>query len=157
VDDEFEIQVSVEIPCDSDGFIRRECPHCMRQFKWHDGPANDEAEHHAPPVAYRCPFCGQPAAPDSWNTAEQVELVQQMAMPRAFERIQDHLETMFRGIKGMTYKRGRDATFDPPKPLIEPDDMVIVASPCHSYEPVKVPEDHTGPLYCLVCGSAFAV
>jgi hypothetical protein len=35
--------------------------------------------------------------------------------------------------------------------------MVIVASPCHSYEPVKLPEDHTGPLYCLVCGSAFAV
>lgn len=46
MDDEYEIKVSVPIPRDADGFIRRECPHCIRQFKWHDGPANEEAEHH---------------------------------------------------------------------------------------------------------------
>ncbi|MDO8364249.1 MAG: hypothetical protein Q7V88_15260 [Actinomycetota bacterium] len=44
-----------------------------------------------------------------------------------------------------------------PDPLKEPDDMVTVASPCHWYEPVKVPAEHTGPLYCLICGTAFAV
>jgi endogenous inhibitor of DNA gyrase (YacG/DUF329 family) len=157
VDDEYEIEVSVPLPRDSDGFIRRACPHCMRQFKWHDGPANEEAEHQAPPVTYSCPLCGQPAAVDSWNTAEQVELAQQTAMPQFMEMIQDDLEAMFRGVKGMTYKRRGDEITDQSEPLTESDDMVIVASPCHSYEPVKVPEDHTGPLYCLVCGSAFAV
>jgi len=120
-------------------------------------PANEEAEHHAPPVAYSCPLCGQPAAVDSWNTAEQVELAQQTAMPQLMGRVQDDLEAMFRGVKGMTYKRGGDEITDESEPLTESDDMVIVASPCHGYEPVKVPEDHTGSLHCLVCGSAFAV
>lgn len=35
--------------------------------------------------------------------------------------------------------------------------MVIVASPGHSYEPVKVPDGTRGPLHCLVCGSQFAL
>jgi len=157
VDDEYEIEVPVDIPRDADGFIRRECPHCMRQFKWHDGPANEDAEHQDPPVTFNCPLCGQPAAVDSWNTADQVELAQQTAMPQVMEMIQDDLEAMFRGMKGMTYERGSDELTDQPEPLTELEDMVIVASPCHSYEPVKIPEDHTGPLYCLVCGSAFAV
>lgn len=157
MDDECEIEVSVDIPNDSDGFIRRECPHCMRQFKWHDGPANEEAERHPAADMYNCPLCGQPAAVDSWNTQEQVELAQQAAMPQIMGLVTDELESMFRGVKGLTYKRGNDEMPDESVPLTEPDDMVIVASPCHGYEPVKVPEDHTGPLYCLVCGSAFAV
>ncbi len=81
---------------------------------------------------------------DSWNTAEQVELAQQMAMPQLTEMDQDELETMFRGVKGVTYKRGSDEVTDLREPLAEPDDMTIVTSPCHGYEPVKVPDDHTG-------------
>lgn len=60
------------------------------------------------------------------------------------EMIQDDLEAMFRGVKGITHKRRDDEVSDQVEPLTEPDDMVIVASPRHSYEPVKVPEDHTG-------------
>ena len=41
-----------------------------------------------------------------------------------------------------------------PDSLIEPDDMVIIAGPCHSWEPVKVAEEATAPFYCLVCGAA---
>ena len=139
MDDSYDIEVSVPIPRDADGFIRRECPHCMRQFKWHDGPANEEAEQHAPPVTYSCPLCGQPAAVGSWDTAEQVELAQHMAMPQVMEMIHDELQAAFRGIRGITYKRGRGETFDQSHPLTEPNDMVIVVSPCHGYEPVKVP------------------
>lgn len=50
-----------------------------------------------------------------------------------------------------------DAPGDPDA-LVEPeDDMVIVTSPCHRYEPVKVPSHATGRLHCLVCGDPFAV
>ncbi len=157
MDDEYEIEVSVDIPSDSDGFIRRECPHCMRQFKWHDGPANEDAEQYPAADTYNCPLCGQPAGVDSWTTQEQVELAQQAAMPQIMGLLNDELESMFRGVKGLTYKRGNDELPDESVPLTEPEDMVIVASPCHGYEPVKIPEKHTGPLYCLVCGSAFAV
>lgn len=157
MDDEYEVQVSVSLPNDSDGFVRRECPHCTLQFKWHDGPANEQAEQQPSLVTYYCPFCGQPASVDSWFTQDQVELIERTAMPDLMGLVQDDLEAMFRGMKGVTYERGDDPVSEPPEPLTEPDDMTIVVSPCHSYEPIKVPDDHTGPLYCLVCGSAFAV
>ena len=35
-----------------------------------------------------------------------------------------------------------------------PDDMVMVEPPCHPAEPLKVPEDATGSVHCLVCGTA---
>ena len=78
-------------------------------------------------------------------------------MPFALGIVQDELEGMFRGMKGVEYKRGSEEPADLADPVVEPDDMTIVTSPCHDYEPVKVPEDHVGPLYCLICGSAFAV
>lgn len=156
MDDEIEVEVS--LPLDSDGFLRRECPHCMRQFKWHNGPANEEAERNTRPPAYHCPFCGQPAGDGSWYTQGQVEFMEQAAAPRALDLVQDELEKMFKGMKGVSYKPGSGSDRPRhPDPMAEPDDMTIVASPCHGYEPVKVPESHTGPLYCLVCGSAFAV
>lgn len=148
----------VSLPLDSDGFLRRECPHCMHQFKWHNGPANEEAEQHARPPANHCPLCGQPAGDQSWYTQKQVDFIEQAAAPHAIDIVQNELEKMFRAMNGVTYKRGSDLDRPQhPDPKTEPNDMTIVASPCHGYEPVKVPDDHTGPLYCLVCGSAFAV
>lgn len=155
-----EIQISVSLPLDSDGFLRRECPHCMGQFKWHNGPANEEAEGHAPPPAYYCPRCGQPAGPDSWFTPAQMEYIEGAAAPTIASIIDDELGGLFKGMSSKHVKVTQTGHLDvpePPDPLSEPDDMMIVASPCHGYEPVKVSENHTGPLYCLICGSAFAV
>lgn len=157
MDDEFEVEISIEIPTDSDGFIRRECPTCTRQFKWHDGPANQEAEQHPSPSAYCCPLCGEPADEDSWFTPEQLDIAQQKAMPQIMGMVNDELDSMFRRMKGFTFQRGSQEVPDESLPLTEPDDMVIVTSPCHSFEPVKVPEDHAGQLHCLVCGTPFAV
>jgi hypothetical protein len=78
-------------------------------------------------------------------------------MPLAIGIVQAELEAMFREMKGVEYKRGEEEPADLADPLVEPDDMNIVTSPCHDYEPVKVPEGHTGPFFCLICGSAFAV
>lgn len=152
------MEISVTMPLDSDGFIRRECPSCLQQFKWHSGPANEEAEAHQEPVAaYYCPLCGQPAGPDSWWTQEQLDFAEQAAMPELGRAVEDEMKKMFKRSKHFTYKPGRGSDFDDASvPLIEPDDMQIVASPCHSYEPIKVP-DPAGPLHCLVCGAQFAL
>lgn len=72
--------------------------------------------------------------------------------------VDDELDRMFRGISSKHIKVKQTGRMDvppQPHPMTEPDDMVIVASPCHAYEPVKVPEGHAGALYCLVCGAAF--
>lgn len=153
--DEYIIQVSV--PLDADGFMRRECPHCSRQFKWHNGPANEEAENHTRPAAYTCPLCGKPAPDDSWSTPQQIELVERAAMSDMREIMHEEFASMFRGKKGIQYKRGRDEPLESAEPLVEPDDMTIVTSPCHPFEPIKISDDHAGTLYCLICGSPFVV
>jgi len=73
----------------------------------------------------------------------------------------DSFDDVFKGFQNSKYlkfeRTGHLEIPDAPTPLVEPDDMRIIMSPCHAYEPVKVPEDHIGPLHCLVCGAAFAV
>jgi len=154
------VDISVSFPLDSDGFLRRECPNCSRQFKWHHGPANEEAESHPDPASYTCPLCGQPAGPNDWWTPEQLDYAQGVAAPAALQLVQDELTQAFRGAAGKFLKFRASSSSDlpdEPMPLTEADDMVIIASPCHSYEPVKVPEDALGPFHCLVCGAQFAV
>lgn len=152
--------IPVSLPLDNDGFIRRECPNCVQQFKWHSGPANEEAENQPVPAAFFCPFCGEPAGTDQWNTSEQVEYANGVAMPSAFQSLDDQLAAAFKGLNSKHVKVTKTGHLDipaEPDPLTEPDDMMIVASPCHSWEPVKVPEDTASPLHCLVCGSQFAL
>ena len=129
----------------------------MRTFKWHEGPANEAAEEVGQPASYSCPLCGKPSPEGSWYTPEQLDYLEQAVTPSAFAAVGDALETAFEGMSGVKYERGDEIAADAPAPLVEPDDMTIVASPCHDYEPVKVPADHVGTLYCLVCGSAFTV
>src|SRR3989442_5829365 len=109
------MNIAVTLPLDSDGFLRRECPHCERQFKWHHGPANEEAETQADPTTYYCPLCGEPAGPDSWWTQEQIEYMQGIAMPAVLHSIQDELAAAFRGSKNVEFKpsNGSDAPDEP--------------------------------------------
>lgn len=148
----------LSFPLDNDGFFRRQCPHCESEFKWHSGPANEEAELAEPPVAYYCPLCGEPAPPDHWLTRTQVVYTQETAAPMILQQGQDEFDEALRGSRDFTYKSGDGSDFpETPSALVEPDDMRIVAPPCHEYEPVKVPDDANGPLHCLICGSRFAV
>ncbi len=152
------MDIPLSLPLDRQGFVRRECPNCEQQFKWHHGPANEEAEHEPTPSAYYCPLCGVPAGLDAWFTREQLDFAQAMVMPVALRHIQDELARAFRGNKHMKYKPGNrnDLPAAPPA-LTEPDDMQVVSSPCHAWEPVKVPEGLAGPLHCLICGERYAI
>jgi hypothetical protein len=147
---------SVPLPLDSDGFLRRECPHCNQEFKWHNGSTDDRPDGEADPPVYHCPRCGLSAAPDQWWTQEQIAFIQESMSGPVLREVSDQLEKVFQGVKGLTYKRGQLDEPEPPASLQEPNDMIIVASPCHFWEPVKVPEEATARVYCLVCGEPFA-
>jgi hypothetical protein len=40
--------------------IRRQRFKCRWEFKWHHGPANEEAEAEPSAAVYYCPLCGEP-------------------------------------------------------------------------------------------------
>lgn len=152
------MEISVSLPLD-DGFLRRQCSNCGRQFKWHHGPTDDRPSDFADPPMYYCPYCGEPAGVDDWLTDEQVEYVQAMAAGPAMREISEEFERMARRHSSGLVKMSVKSTGEPelPDPLVEPSDMVAVASPCHPWEPVKVSEDWQEPLRCLVCGASYSI
>ena len=88
-------------------------------------------------------------------------LLTRPAMPAALRELDDELDKIFKETRSKNFsikRTGRLDTHDEPMPLTEPDDMVIFTSPCHVYEPIKVPEaKQSGPFHCLICGNAFGV
>lgn len=151
-----EIRVPVSLPLDSDGFLRRECPTCEREFKWfshQEGDLDAEDVHQ-----YFCPLCGVASGADSWWTPAQIEYMQGVSGPVVDQVAQDMIANAFKGVKGLTFKPNRSFSLgiETPDALAEPDDMVIIEPPCHPNEPVKVPEENAGQVHCLVCGTLFS-
>lgn len=151
-----DFQTSVSIPLDHDGFLRRECPACEREFKWFNHAEGDPDAEIA--NQYFCPLCGAAAGVDSWWTPAQLEYAKGMAAPAIEQTVQESIADAFKGLKGVTFKANKSFTMgiETPSPLIEPDDMVIVEPPCHPNEPIKVPEEAAARVHCLICGSEFA-
>ena len=151
--------IDVSLPLDVDGFLRRECPNCEQEFKWHHGKTVDAPEDFVYPDVYWCPRCGKSAGHDAWWTPLQLEYVHEASAGAIHDQVTDILKdavTMPRkSLIKMEVKSGDRP--DAPDALVEPDDMNIIASPCHPWEPVKVPDDSTAPYYCLVCGEPYAV
>lgn len=149
------MEIPISLPLD-DGFLRRKCPSCERQFKWHHGLTDNAPEDALNPAEYTCPYCGSTAPPDEWHTTEQAEYIREVARGPALQAARDTLANVFRGSKHITYKPGR-LEHHHPIDLDEPADMVIVEPPCHPYERVKVYEPCDHPLYCLLCGAQFTL
>lgn len=153
------MEFSISIPLDPDGFVRRECPTCHREFKWFDGHTEDTPPGWEEPDRYFCPYCGTDADDDEWFTAAQQAYVESVLLGHAEDLVREELDDVARGINRqgglirMNVSGGGSAPAPPP--LSEPNDMVGVASPCHPFEPIKVLEGWDQPLHCLVCGSAF--
>lgn len=147
---------SVSMPVDDDGFLRRECPHCLLQFKWHRGPTAEQPDGETDPAVYFCPLCGASAAANQWWTAEQLEYARQLAVGPLLREAYGSAQEAFRRIKGITISTSAFSNPNEPDALHEPNDMIIVAPPCHPWEPVKVPEDRLTQIYCLRCGRQFA-
>lgn len=151
--------MELELPLDSQGFLRRQCPHCEREFKWHHGPTDAVPQDAVDPEEYFCPYCGGAAGVDEWWTEEQVEAIQAAVLTEVMPRIAESLDDATRPINrsGLVTTSVHYDAVNPPPPLEEVDDMIAVASPCHSYEPVKIDGGWNTPIHCLVCGAQFAI
>lgn len=140
-------------------FIRRECPSCARQFKWHHGPTEDRPADALDIVSssYFCPYCAIEAEADQWWTQDQVDYMREIAMGSAMQAIADEVKQTLRPRRNkMLSFSVKSSDVQTPSPLTEPPDMVIVQSPCHPWEPIKVLDDWTERIHCLVCGEIFS-
>lgn len=154
--------IAISLPLDKDGFLRRECPSCLRQFKWSPTPParehGDEAAR--PPEFYFCPYCYEKAGPASWWTKEQLEYAKAMTMA---ETVQPELRRFKRDVEftsapgSLVHVSVSLPPMSRPEPLTEPDDMVRLDVPCHPEEPLKVANDWTEEVACLVCGIRYPV
>lgn len=154
-----ERELSVSLPLDSDGFLRRECPTCERKFKWLPSEETEGESEVAPVSAggYYCPYCAIQAPPDEWWTQAQLELVNSLVSKEIVEPELQKLERSFRDISRRSggFIGASVETDLPPEtdPLVEVDDMRRVDFPCHPSEPLKVLEDWTREVHCLICGA----
>ena len=146
---------SMPLPLD-DGFIRRECPHCERQFKWHEGPTPERPSDVVDPAVYWCPYCGKTAPPSEWWTAEQLAFATESMSAVAMREIADELSKSIRPGSPLKISVSGDEP-EPPPALQEPADMIPVQPPCHPWEPIKIAEDWSEPIHCLICGEVFAL
>jgi hypothetical protein len=149
-----EIRLELDLPTDSDGFLRRHCPSCGRQFKWFSGATAERPEDAVDPDEYSCPYCGTTG--DDWLTDEQLEYAQRSTSSMFSKVVEDEISSWPKidtDLVKVSVEYSGDST--PPTSLDEPNDMIIVASPCHPWEPIKVSEAWDGPVNCLVCGSPF--
>lgn len=139
-----EVRIAVSVPVDSDGFLRRECPTCEREFKWL--PSDDEDSSEQPdPGGYFCPYCGVQAPTGDWLTQAQAEYLRAIAIRRVVDPKLDELER-----SGLKMKRSRS---EEPAELTEDDDMRRIDFACHPGEPLKVLEEWEQPVLCLICGT----
>lgn len=146
------MDIPIEFPKDADGFLRRECPSCKQEFKWHDGPTDTRPADAVDPPRYTCPLCGKPANLDEWFTQDQLRYRDEVVEFYAMDAVNDEMKRAF----GKNYTPGKNNA-PAPTPLHEPNDMLIIEPPCHPWEPVKVQQERadSGPLYCLVCGETY--
>lgn len=152
------MEFSVSLPLDVDGFLARQCPSCEGRFKWHHGDREDKPEDVIDPPVYFCPLCAHTAEPDEWFTHEQVEHIQAQVAAPITDRLSEELEDSLKSLNDGMLKASVDVDVpDAPGSPTERHDMSMVEPPCHSWEPVKVPDWWNGRLFCLFCGRAYTV
>jgi DNA-directed RNA polymerase subunit RPC12/RpoP len=142
-----DVTLSIAIPVDSDGFLRRECPTCEREFKWLPSSSEDAENEEAADAAdggYFCPYCGVQASADAWFTKAQLELAEHIVQ---VEVVDPMLRKFTGGISNQTGE---------PESLTEDDDMRRIDFACHPSEPLKILDGWDQPVRCLVCGQASA-
>jgi hypothetical protein len=153
-----EYETSMSVPLDSDGFIRRECPTCEREFKWLASQGDADEERDTAPLpegGYFCPYCAVQAPADAWFTRAQLDLAEAILVQEVVEPELNKLDDSVRRAGGgfLEIRVERD---EPEKPhqLEETDDMRRVDFTCHPGEPVKVLDAWTEPAHCLICGQS---
>ena len=171
------IELSLSLPLDDDGFFRRACPLCCREFKVllkeeelislaQEGLDSymletqaevTDAEDETKPV-FTCPYCGQETLSDKWWTKEQLAYVgiaaQNIIAQIVNEQIIHPLKRMSRKHSfGPVTLQFQGNEMQQQEPWISPEinDMDTFDLPC-CHRKIKIDEIRNSTVYCFFCG-----
>lgn len=173
-----DIEINISLPLDDEGFFRRECPFCRREFKVMltkdelgtlaqegidsfmteaEGKTDSDESSREEPEQF-CPYCGQSAPKDSWWTQEQLSYIVVFAQNIMASLINEHLIRPLRRNFGHQRSGPVSISFqsqemEQQEPWISPEinDMDVFDLPCCNRK-VKVEENTTGHIHCFFCG-----
>ena len=150
--------LGIPVPLDSDGFLRRECPTCEREFKQLPNTTEDAGVEKPSDGGYFCPYCGIQAPDGSWFTKAQLKFAQSMVIMEAvgplLKDFAREANSIGRDSGGMVRMSARYEPPDKLDPLTETDDMQRVNFECHPSVTIKVLDEWGHSVYCLICGEA---
>jgi len=172
-----EIRMNVSFPLDEDGFFRRECPLCHKEFKvllekeeltdlaqkgidffMLEEKETNLSESESSGTEFVCPYCGQRAPGDSWWTQEQLAYVGIVAKNNLAKIVNENLirplkRTFQRSSSGMVSARFEGKEIEQQEPWISPEvnDMEIFDLPCCQRK-IKIEENWQDTVYCFFCG-----
>lgn len=171
------IEFKIPISLDPDGFLRRQCPLCGRQFKIRplreestpdtgkpedtflliieeEGKVKEDME--TSPGLF-CPYCGQQSPQKDFLTDAQREYIQNIIYRYGKQLIEEEL---FKSLKRIESRLSGPISIrvEPKKtpepnipPLTDVGDMQIYHLSCCEKE-IKIQEDWEKPVYCPYCG-----
>jgi len=172
-------ETHLPFPLDDDGFFRRECPLCSKEFKvllkkeeladlaqkgiesfmleQIEETTNSE-EYSTSEIEFFCPYCGQLASMDSWWTHEQIAYIGIVINNITARIVNDEfirpLNRAFRKpISGMLSMRFEGKEIKQEEPWISPEvnDLEIFDLPCCQRK-IKIDENWADKVYCFFCG-----
>ncbi len=172
-----DIEKKISLPLDEDGYFRRECPLCHKEFKillsqeeltelaqeginsymleqQQETDDSLEEEEDSCNTEYFCPYCEQKASNDNWWTQEQIAYVHVVA-ENIFANLMN--ENFIKPMK-RNFGRGSIIRFDAKEmkqreAWISPENnaMGIVELPC-CQKKIKIEEHRNNKVYCYFCG-----
>lgn len=170
-------EVELSFPLDADGYLRRECPFCVREFKVlieqdelntfiqsgldsflvEDTSSSDVGVLNSENDFF-CPYCGQESGSGSWFTQEQNAYIT-VAMKNIMAQIvnREFIRPMKRKYGGKSSKpfslhfEGKEMEQYEPWISPEENDLEIRDLPCCQRK-IKIEDNWSETVFCFFCG-----
>lgn len=172
-----DIQRYLTFPLDDEGYFRRECPYCHKEFKVMPekddfiefdkefidsiSVANESIEGEKDPSdisVFTCPYCNQKAPMGDWWTREQNEYIRVVAKNIIAKIVNEKLikplkRNFGKPSSGMISIKFKGQEIKRLEEWIgpEPNDMKIVDLPCCGKK-VKIDDGWSDKIFCYYCG-----
>jgi hypothetical protein len=162
-------RLEVSLPRDPSGFVRRQCPRCVRIFKTRPSrfdarslhrrlvmlfPFENPHEGFEPVPTWTCFYCGHRADADEWLVRDHVVYLEELARALAnhvrYEQLAHITRTLAQNPRPTFVAVAPDAL--PVGMPPEPEDLRPIPLVCCGDE-AKALWDWDGPFYCPRCGA----